>query len=92
MRERMQGLLAHPPLQQGQGLWIEPCNSVHTCFMRYPIDVVFLDRQGRVVQIDAHVRPWGMRTRWRARAALELVAGYADRLGIAVGARLEMVD
>lgn len=88
--ERMRGLLAHPPLLAEQGLWIEPCNSIHTWFMSYPIDVVFLDRQGSALQVCEHVRPWGMRTCWRAKAVLELCAGQAELLGIAVGSRLQL--
>lgn len=90
--ERMRGLLAHPPIQPGQGLWIEPCNSIHTWFMSYPIDVVFLDRQGCVLQVDVHVKSWHMRTCWRARAVLEIPAGQAGVLGVAVGSRVQLID
>ncbi len=73
----------------GGGLVIEPCSSVHTCFMRYPIDVVFLDPDDRVLAVYAPLVPWRF-TRWvrGARRVVELEAGGAG--GTAVGDRLEL--
>ena len=48
---RLKGLLGRDGLPEGQGLWIDPCNSVHTFFMRFPIDVLFLDKSQRVVRV-----------------------------------------
>lgn len=84
----MKGLLGTDGLMDGRGLWIEPCNSVHTCFMRYPIDVVFLDRGGQVLKLDRDVLPCGMRSCWRSHAVLELGAGQAERWSISVGSRV----
>jgi uncharacterized membrane protein (UPF0127 family) len=56
--ERAAGLLALPPLQAGEALWLEPCGSIHTWGMRYAIDVLFLDRERRVLAVDQRIRPW----------------------------------
>lgn len=88
---RARGLLGRSGLGQGEGLLLKPAFSIHTFFMRFPIDVVFLDKTGSVVDVVGRLRPWRAATRIRARAALELGAGEADRLGIQVGERLEAV-
>ncbi|HLO94144.1 MAG TPA: DUF192 domain-containing protein, partial [Burkholderiaceae bacterium] len=49
--QRLGGLLVRPRLGAGEGLLLKPCNSVHTCFMRYAIDVIYLDREGRVLKL-----------------------------------------
>lgn len=72
---RMRGLLGRPPLEPGEGLLLVPCRAVHTFFMRYPIDVVFLDRELRVLRVCSRVRPWRLRACRRAQAVLELPAG-----------------
>src|SRR5580765_4581995 len=82
---RMRGLLGRRVLPPGQGLFIEPAWSVHTWFMRFPIDVVFLDRDLCVLRIAESVRPWRIAGKRGARAALELAAGTAERAGLAVG-------
>ena len=56
--KRRVGLLKHERLEPGGGLWISPCESVHTFFMKFPIDVVFVDRQGFAVKIVRNLRPW----------------------------------
>lgn len=71
--ERARGLIARPAPAEGRGLLIPKCNAVHTCFMRYPIDVTFLDRKGEVVRTVRDVRPWRLFV-WggfRAYSALE---------------------
>lgn len=78
---RLAGLLGRPPLRPDEALYLAPCASVHTCFMRYPIDVVFLDPAGRVLKVVEHLRPWRMAACRGARAALELRAGGAARYG-----------
>ena len=67
---------------------IKPASSVHTWFMRFPIDVVFLDRQLTVLKVRTHMRPWRAASRFGAKSALELAAGECDRLGLEVGDRL----
>jgi uncharacterized protein len=73
---RLRGLLGRPPLAPGEGLMLRPCRAVHLVGMRFPLDVVFLDADGRVVA-DYHRLGPGRRTRYHraAVAALELPAG-----------------
>lgn len=82
---RMRGLLGHASLPSGEGMLLRPAPSVHTFFMRFPIDIVFLDRDDAVVGIKHRVVPWRLAFGHRARATLELAAGEAERLGLQVG-------
>jgi uncharacterized protein len=86
--ERARGLLRRPAPPPGSALWIAPCRAVHTCGMRYPIDVVFLDDRGLVVRLDAAVPPWRVVAHRDATSVLELRAGECDRLRIRQGERL----
>ena len=87
--QRLVGLLGRAQLAPDEGLLIEPCNSVHTFFMRFPIDVVFLDRQGNIVRAVANLRPWrATRIHPKAHATLELSAGALARADVQPGDRL----
>lgn len=83
---RMRGLLGKASLAEGEGLWIQPCNAIHTFFMRFAIDVVFLSRDLRVVRAIPELRPWRA-TRIHPRAALvvELPRGTVRRTGTREG-------
>jgi uncharacterized membrane protein (UPF0127 family) len=85
---RMRGLLGRRELPSGEGILLRPASSVHTAFMRFPIDAVFLDRDGRVLKIASRLRPWKTAAGRRAKAVLELPAGEAERRGIELGERL----
>jgi uncharacterized protein len=89
MWPRMRGLLGKRGLESGEGLLIRPAPSIHTFFMRFPIDVVFLSRQGEVLKVAERVPPWRARSCLHSYAVLELAAGEAGRRGIAVGDRLD---
>ena len=86
---RSRGLLGRTALEAGEGLWIVPCPMIHTLFMRFPIDAVFLDRDLRVVRVLENLRPWRL-SPWvfRAHSVLELAGGSAGR-GVQVGEQLE---
>ena len=56
--ERARGLIGRDGLAPGRGMLIPRCNCIHTCFMRFPIDATFLDRQGAVVRTVRGIRPW----------------------------------
>lgn len=71
---------------------LKPTFSIHTFFMRFSIDAVFLDRSGSVVDVIRRLKPWRAATRLRARAVLELPAGEADRVAVRVGERLEPLE
>ena len=85
---RMRGLLGRKQLEPGTGLLLRPAPSIQTFFMRFPIDVVFLDRDGRVLKIAPELRPWRAAGCRGARQVLELPAGEAARRGITTGDRL----
>lgn len=87
---RMRGLLRRRTLPSGEGLLLRPAASVHTLFMRFPIDVVFLDRDRRVLDVAPGLGPWKVAGRRRARAVLELAAGECERRGIGRGDRLDL--
>jgi uncharacterized membrane protein (UPF0127 family) len=89
MLARMRGLLGKRGLGSAEGLLIRPAPSIHTFFMRFPIDVVFLSRQGEVLKVAERVPPWRARSCRHSYAVLELAAGEAERRGIAVGDRLD---
>lgn len=87
--ERLRGLLGRAPLAQDEALLIEPCSSVHTFGMRYPIDLAYLDGEGRVLRIVPRVKPRRLSARPGARATLEMAAGAAEAIGLRAGERLE---
>ena len=89
LRDRTVGLLATPSLPTGEGLLIERTQSIHMFFMRYPIDVVFVDRQAKVIRAVTGLRPW--RVIWWARGArdcLELPVGAVEASGTVRGDQL----
>jgi uncharacterized protein len=83
---RLRGMLGHPAPEPGEGLLLTPCTSVHMYGMRYPLDVVFLDRGGTVVALYPSLLP-GARTSWHRNAAhaLELPSGTIIRVGVNLG-------
>ena len=82
---RLKGLLGRSELPRGEGLLLRPASAVHTWFMRFPIDAVFVDRDLVVVGVAAELRPWRAAGRRGARAVLELAAGESERRGIRPG-------
>ena len=89
---RMRGLLGRAGLPAGEGMLITPAPSIHTAFMRFPIDVLFLDRELRVIKIVEQLGPWRVASKASARAVLELRAGESARCGVKVGDLLELRD
>src|SRR3954465_4793992 len=88
---RMRGLLGRADLPAGEGLLLRPAPSIHTWFMRFPIDAVFLDAHLRVLDVIPEMGPWRMAGRRKARAVLELAGGEAERRGLEPGDVLELV-
>lgn len=86
--KRRVGLLRHKSLSSGQGLWIVPCESVHTFFMKFPIDLVYLDRKKRVRKIRHAVPAWRLSLCLGAHSVLELPAGKASETETARGDQL----
>jgi uncharacterized protein len=88
---RLKGLLGRARLEPGEGLLIRPTWSVHTFFMRFPIDVVFVDRGLRILAVTPNLRPWRAAARRRAHAVLELAAGESERRRLEPGMTLRLV-
>jgi uncharacterized membrane protein (UPF0127 family) len=88
--KRRTGLLKHDRLAQGEGLWIVPCESVHTFFMKFPIDLVYLDKKHKVKKVRHAVGPWKLSACLTAHSVLELPAGAAEKSGTRVGDELKM--
>lgn len=84
-RQRLVGLLGRRALAADRGLLITPCNNIHTAFMRFAIDAVFVDEHGEVLAVRADLGPFRVAAARRAKACLELQAGRAAALGIGVG-------
>ncbi|HYT67367.1 MAG TPA: DUF192 domain-containing protein [Vicinamibacterales bacterium] len=83
---RAVGLLARTGLEPGEALWIVPSRGVHTCGMRFPIDVVALDEAGTVIDCVSNLRPWRLRLPRRGTAGvLELPAGTLQASGTSLG-------
>ena len=76
--ERTRGLLGKRPITDNEGLLIDPCSSVHTFFMNYSIDLVYLDSQFTIRKLVHAVRPWRM----SASMTLELAANMITRLNL----------
>ena len=83
--KRRTGLLKHERLNDGEGLWIVPCESVHTFFMKFAIDLIYLDRENKVRKLRHAVPPWRASACLRAHSVLELPAGAIRRSGTEVG-------
>jgi uncharacterized protein len=90
--ERAIGLLGRPALETAEALWISPCPSVHTLGMRYPIDVIFCDGDGRIVRIVENLQPDRVASAKGARNTCEMLAGTARLIGINAGDRLIFAD
>lgn len=88
---RLRGLLGRVALEAGEGLLIRPAPAIHTFFMRFAIDAVFLDRDDTVLAVRPSLAPWRTAGQRGARAVLELRAGQAGDRGLAVGDRLTLM-
>lgn len=87
---RRQGLLGRTGLAAGDALILAPCASIHTAFMQFPIDVLFLDRAGRVLKAVSDVHPWRARMAWRGFAVVELAGGALATSGTQTGDVVEL--
>ncbi len=87
--QRARGLLFSKPLTEGAGLWIKPCNSVHTFFMAYSIDVIFLDKNLRILDIIENMPSGRISSIKRgAKSVLELPRGTAGKTRLSLGEQL----
>jgi hypothetical protein len=89
---RNKGLLGRESLSPGEGLWIFPCEAVHTFWMRFSIDLVYLDRKNRILKLCHAVPPWRLSACLRAHSVLELPAGTLRETLTEPGDTLEFSD
>jgi uncharacterized membrane protein (UPF0127 family) len=85
---RMRGVIGWRHLRRGEGILLRPTFSIHTAFVRFAIDAVFLDRELKVLSTAENMKPWRLAGYWGANSVLELPAGECERLGVAAGDRL----
>jgi uncharacterized membrane protein (UPF0127 family) len=88
--KRRTGLLKRERLEAGEGLWIIPCESVHTFFMKFPIDLVYLDKDKKVRKVRKAVPAWRLSACLTAHSILELPAGTIEETGTQTGDVLEI--
>ena len=91
-RKRRRGLLGRESLAAGEGMWIVPCGAVHTFGMRFPIDLVYLDRNNVIKKIRHRVVPWRMSACLSAHSVLELPSGSIRSTGTKPGDKLEFTS
>jgi uncharacterized membrane protein (UPF0127 family) len=89
--KRRTGLLKHSELAPGQGLWIVPCEAVHTFGMNFPIDVLFLSKSRKVLKIRPNMVKRRISMCLSAHSVLELPAGMASTTGTQAGDQLEFI-
>ena len=85
------GLLKHRSLEPGHGLWIVPCEGIHTFFMKFAIDVVYVDRSKRVRKVVRAIPAWRLSFCLTAHSVIELPVGVIDVTGTLKGDQLEIV-
>jgi uncharacterized protein len=90
--ERRRGLLGVTNLEEGTGLWIVPCEAIHTFWMKVRIDSIFLDKALRVTALRANLKPFRIAICLRAHSVLELPPGIIEKSGTAVGDQLQRFD
>jgi uncharacterized protein len=88
---RLVGLLRDKTLEQGDGLWIKPCNSIHSIGMKFKFDAIFLDKDLKVVHLVREMKPWrASKMVFSAQSVLELPAGLISQTATEVGDQFEM--
>lgn len=87
--KRSTGLLKHTGLEPGEGLWIVPCEGIHTFFMKFAIDVVYIDRKKRVRKVVRAIKPWRTSLCISAHSVIELPVGAIDASGTQPGDQLD---
>jgi uncharacterized protein len=85
---RLRGIIGWKGMRRGEGLLLRPTFSIHTMFVRFPIDAVFLDKEMTVVSIAHELKPWRFASARKAKSVLELAAGECRRIGLQYGDRL----
>lgn len=86
---RFMGLMGKSSMSSSEAIMFPKCNAIHTCFMKFSIDCVFLDKSGRVRKVYRNLAPWRLAGPvWGAAMVIELIGGSAERLNIQEGDQL----
>jgi len=85
LKERLGGLLVKNKLAEKEGLWLTSCSAIHTCGMKYSLDLIYVDRHDRICGISANIKPWRMSLCLKATATIEVIAGSISQFGIREG-------
>lgn len=89
---RVVGLMGRRGLPAGEALWLDPCNAIHTFFMRFPLDIVYLDNQNQVVRVAINIGPWRMSFGGRnAASVIEMQAGWLEAGALTPGVAVDLV-
>ena len=89
---RLKGLIGKNFLPRDEGLLIAPCKSIHMCFMKFPIDAIFVDKNFVIKKIVSNLQTWtGFSICLNAWGVVEISAGEAKRLNLKVGEKLEVI-
>jgi uncharacterized membrane protein (UPF0127 family) len=90
---RAKGLLGRKSINENQALWIKPCRDIHTFFMKFPIDCVFLDKNMQVYNIVENVTPFKIiGPFWKASSVIEFKSGFSNMKNLKVGDQLYVVN
>lgn len=87
-QSRRKGWLGRRTPPVGEAIWIVPSEAIHCFFMHFPIDVIFLDRDLRVLALRRAVKPWRIAACWRAHSVMEFPEGVIDATGTATGDKI----
>lgn len=91
-RARRRGLLGRLRLDPSTALVLVPCAAIHTAFMRFPIDVIFVNKEGRAVHVVQRLRPWRIAVSAAAHGVIELAAGSLEKRDVRVGDRVRLIQ
>lgn len=90
---RGKGLLGRKNMAENHGLWIKPCNNIHTFFMKFSIDCIFVDRSMHVTRVIHDVKPFRMvGPYWKSHSVIETKAGFAKKYNVNKGDQLYVVS
>ncbi|MBM4764495.1 DUF192 domain-containing protein [Bacillus sp. B15-48] len=89
--KRLRGLMFRKTPLAKEGLWITPCNSIHMCFMKFAIDAVFINKEGKIIKTVAELQPWRfVKPVKGAYSVIELPAGTVQKLELKEGEFIEL--
>ncbi|MFN4149589.1 MAG: DUF192 domain-containing protein [Candidatus Sericytochromatia bacterium] len=90
MLTRFIGLMNKKTLEDNEGILLTPCNSIHMMFMKFPLDIVFLDRKNKVIKIIENLKPWRVSpVIFMAQSVLELPSGTISKTGLKINDTLD---